>query len=106
MPTQVVRIGLLALCALLSLTACKPANLVVRTELVDVPVRQYVPVPDSLTGECPSTPKPSPKCIDSGRPALCNPQLIEWREATQESLDECNSRLARIRELQRQIGDK
>jgi len=72
---------------------------VTRTELVEVPVRQYVIVPHILTEPVPEPPKPQPKCVDSGRPALCNPQLVEWRDSTADALSEANAKLERIRNL-------
>ncbi len=97
--TRLAPNGLLALCALLSLTGCNTPRLVTRTELVEVPVRQYVVVPRILTEPVTEPAKPQPKCVDSGRPALCNPQLIEWRDSTADALGEANARLERIRNL-------
>jgi len=91
--------GLLALFALLCLTGCNEPRLVVRTEIVEAPVRQYVVVPRILTEPVPEPAKPAPKCIDSGRPSLCNPQLIEWRDETADALGEANAKLERIRNL-------
>lgn len=97
--TLTVLRGLLALCALVSLTACDTPRLVVRSELVEVPVRQYVPVPTQLTEPVADPAKPSPECVASGKPVLCNRQLIDWRDSTASALSEANARLQSVRKM-------
>lgn len=103
---RLARLGLPALFALAFLTGCEPARLVVRTETIEMPVRQLVKLAPELTEPCEMPEKPVPACSESGKPVLCNRQLVEWRDATQSALDDCAARMGQIRDTEAKAGAK
>jgi hypothetical protein len=96
-PTRRAAIGLLLLSALLSATGCNQKRLVTRTEVVEVPHRQYVPLPPELT--TPPT-APSAECVQNGKPVRCNGQLREHLAAMEAWGDDLVDQLRRIVDLQ------
>lgn len=80
----------LILAAVLVLVGCKstPERIVV-PEIVTVPVREYVPVPDGLTQQCPAAEL-------KGRTVEA---VVEASNARKICLDRVNGQLRRIREL-------
>lgn len=99
-PTKLAALGLLLLSAALCLTGCKASKAVTRTEFVDVPHRQYVPLPTELTADVPEPTKPAPECVEAGKPVLCNRQLLDWIDALREAFGLQNDARREIRELQ------
>lgn len=93
-------LGLLLLCAALCLTGCNTGKVVTRTEMVEVPRRQYVDLPAELTADVPEPAKPAPECVVDGKPVLCNKQLLEWIDAWRAALGLSNDGRREIRELQ------
>ena len=93
-------LGLLLLSAALCLTGCKSGRLITRTEVVEVPRRQYVALPTELTADVPDPTKPAPECVDAGKPVLCNKQLLEWIDALRAAFGLQNDARREIRELQ------
>lgn len=92
--------GLLLLCALLSIAACKPA--LTRPVEVPIPVRQYVELPPSLLAETTLPKAPERACTDAktGEPRHCNQQLRERLDAAEAGLDACNADKSSLREIQ------
>lgn len=88
------------LSAALCLTSCNTGTVFTRTEMVDVPRRQYVDLPTDLTAEVPEPAKPAPACVADGKPVLCNRQLLEWIDALRASIGVSNDGRREIRELQ------
>lgn len=99
-PTNPAALGLLLLCAALFLTGCNTGKVVTRTEMVEVPRRQYVDLPPELTADVPEPAKPSPACVVDGKPTLCNKQLLDWIDALRAALGLSNDGRRVIRELQ------
>lgn len=97
---RLVALGLLALSAALCLTGCKSGRLVTRTEVVEVPRRQYVALPTELTADVPEPAKPAPECVVDGKPVLCNRQLLDWIDALRAAFGLQNDARREIRELQ------
>ena len=93
-------LGLLLLSAALCLTGCKSGRLITRTEVVEVPRRQYVALPTELTADVPDPTKPAPECVDAGKPVLCNRQLLDWIDALRAAFGLQNDARREIRELQ------
>jgi hypothetical protein len=52
----------------------------VRTEIVEVPVRQFVELDEALVDHVEPAPLPAPACKDGGRDVSCVAQLIDWIE--------------------------
>lgn len=88
---------------MLSLTACSPGRVVTRTEVVEVPRRQYVPMPAELTADVQAPAKPAPQCVESGKPTLCNSQLMDWIDDLRAAIGISSDRLRAIRELQKRV---
>ena len=82
------RSGLISLFALLSLTACE--RVVVKPEIVEVPVVKFVEVPPTLTRET-----PAPSLLDKAT----NAELVEWCAAILVGLQQCNTDKAAIRKI-------
>lgn len=100
-------LGLLALCALACLTGCNPSpGVVVRTETVKVPVRQFVRLDPDLTAACPEVTRPQKACVQDGKPVFCNPQLVDILDATEAALDDVCNRVDLIRETEGKAGAK
>jgi hypothetical protein len=107
-PTWIALRGAALLCAALSLAACStpgPQRVVTRTELVEVPVRQLVPLPAELTADVvlPAAPAPAvPAGPGCDRPAGClsSEQLEGLLADALHGLAEARARLAAIRRLQ------
>lgn len=93
-------LGLLLLSAALCLTGCKSGRLITRTEVVEVPRRQYVALPTELTADVPEPAKPASECVESGKPVLCNRQLLDWIDALRAAFGLQNDARREIRELQ------
>lgn len=79
--------------AALSAAGCKstPERVVV-PEIVKVPVREYVPVPDELTRDCPIT-KATSRTVEA---------VVSAYNANITSLESCNADKAAIRKLGKQ----
>ena len=69
-----------SLCALLLLSACGAMRQpLVRTELVEVPVTQYAPLPAALTEPLPAPAMPPRNCFyKNGTPAVCALDGLIW----------------------------
>lgn len=52
----------------------------VRTEIVEVPVRQFVELEPGLVDHMEPGPMPMPACKDAGQDVSCVSQLIDWIE--------------------------
>lgn len=91
--------GLLCLCALLFLTACNNGHLVTRTEFVEVPHRQYVPLPTALTTVPQKPTAPSAECTENGRPVRCTGQLLQNRDDLEDWGDGLVDQIKRIKAL-------
>lgn len=95
---------MLALCAVLCLTACsalRPSVELADPQVVRVPgATRYVPVPPELTEPTPEPRPPVPLCLDPSRyPVLCLPQLVIWKGGFRSALEQCNADKAAIRAL-------
>lgn len=99
-PMNPAALGLLLLCAALCLTGCNTGKVVTRTEMVEVPRRQYVDLPAELTADVPEPAKPAPECVVDGKPVLCNRQLLDWIDALRAAFGLQNDARREIRELQ------
>ena len=71
-----------------------------RTEVVEVPRRQYVPLPPDLTAGVTLPPKPQPKCVQNNAPTLCNGQLVDYVDLLLAFGEGLNDRLAAIRKIE------
>ena len=75
------------------LTACgamRPAP--VRTELIDVPITLYAPLPAALTDPLPLPPAPPRNCrLPGGAPAVCALDGLLWGADLQAVLDRANA---------------
>ncbi len=71
-----------------------------RTEVVEVPRRQYVPMPTPMTEGVEAPAKPSPKCVQANAPTLCNGQLVDYIDALMAWGSGLNDKLTGIRKLQ------
>ena len=92
--TRIATLGALCLFALLSVTGCASteSRVIVRTETVDRPVPVYRALDPVLTAECPTPELPE-------RP-LMNEDLVTDNARLQSALEDCGSRMTRIRALQ------
>lgn len=96
--------GPLLLCVALFLTACNSGRVVTRTEIVEVPRRQYVALPHTLTADVPEPPKPAPTCVVDGKPVLCNSQLLDWIDSLRNALGLSNDGRKAIRDMQAKVS--
>jgi hypothetical protein len=71
---------LLALFALLSLSACSEKKVVTRPEIIEVAKVTYGPMPSELTNELPEPAVPPKLCTQKGEPAWCLVDAINWIE--------------------------
>ncbi len=99
-----VGLGLMLLCAALSLTSCsalRPQIQLAEPQIVRVPgPTQYVAVPTELTEPTPHAAKPAPLCVDAeGNAVICNRQLEALCRSESEQLDSCNADKAAIATL-------
>ena len=95
MPTLIAPRSIACLCALLSLASCgllpQRAPVVTRTELVQVPVPAYRPLPHELTDPLAEPPAPLPACGG----LVCVPAALATIPAYQAALGLCNADRAR-----------
>jgi len=85
---------------ILLLAACGQAKLVTRTETIEVPHKQFVPMPAELTAPVPSPVAPSRACVTAGKTTHCNGQLVLLLDLYELALGAANDQLAGIRKLQ------
>lgn len=76
---------------LLWLTACGATRQATRTELVDVPVTTYAPLPAALTDPLPIPAPPAPRCtLPSGMPVPCTLDTLLWASSLRELINRAN----------------
>jgi len=85
------------LCVLLA--ACGPTRIVTRTETIEIPRLEYVPIPTRLVEPTLVEPTP-PDCVWQTLPTLCVGQLAERCALLGDALESCNADKASIQSLQ------
>lgn len=84
-----------------------PRGVVVQTRTIEVPVAQYVRVPERFTAPVPAPAAPEPQCTDAGTPVLCASQLVDWIEdGWVPVLELVNARLAAVACLSRALTEQ
>ena len=84
-----------------------PRGVVVQTRTIEVPVAQFVRVPERYTVPAQAPPAPAPRCTDQGAPVMCADQLIDWIEdGWAPALELVNARLAAIACLARALTEE
>lgn len=94
----------ICLCALLWLMACGATRQPTRTELVDVPVTTYVPLPAVMTDPLLIPPPPAPRCALGGKPAPCALDTLLWASSLRDLLDRANADRAAASRLGREAA--
>ena len=85
--------GLCSLCLMISISGCGATAPIVRTELVEIPIEVYIPVPGELTAPV------RPPQLPAGQ--LVNDDLVDYIEQLRGVLDHMNDDRSRIESLQR-----
>lgn len=75
---------------MLSLIACGAQPTRIRTELVDVPVTVYAPLPAALTDPLPLPEPPEPHCLQGAEPAVCALDALTWSSELLDVIDRAN----------------
>lgn len=84
-----------------------PRGVVVQTRTIEVPVAQFVRVPERYTVPAQAPPAPAPRCTDQGAPVMCADQLIDWIEdGWAPALELVNARFAAIACLSRALTEE
>lgn len=96
------------LCAVIWMAGCATQRgVVVQTRTIEVPVAQFVRVPERYTVAALAPEAPAPLCTDSGAPVLCASQLVDWIEdGWAPALELVNARLAAIACLSRALTEE
>lgn len=87
---------------LLSLSACGAQTLqpLVRTELVEVPIKVHAPLDPALTDPLPMPSAPAEKCaLPGGAPAVCALDALIWAGDLQAVIDRANVDRATARRI-------
>lgn len=74
-------------------------QVLVRPQVIEVPVTRYVPVPVALTAPIPEPAPPPKHCTWHGVPAVCVLDGLAWIEQLRGQLDKANDDRARAAEL-------
>lgn len=82
----------------------EPAERVVRTEFVEVPVIAYQPLPGVLTAPIPAPPQPPARCTWGEAPAVCVLDALATLPAWEAALGMCNADRRRAASLGRSDG--
>lgn len=88
------------------LTACGASRQpLVRTEIVEVPVTQYVPLSEALTDPLPYLAPPPRNCrYRDGKPAVCALDGLLWITSPQAQIDRANEDRATAAKLGNATG--
>jgi hypothetical protein len=84
--------------------ACGATRQPTRTELIDVPVTQYAPIPAALTDPIVIPAPPVPRCKLAGQPAPCALDTIVWAWSLRDLLDRANADRAAASRLGREAA--